>query len=697
MQRLRQIRNEEFAPFWPTATRPNPATLSYSASFRRELGAPSLRLRVRQQPSAVQVVHDVRLRIDGGLARLRVTAELTAPRNDLSLAEWELQGPQPLTISTVSGADVRSWSQSGNRLLVWLEKTSGGAKIDITGWLPLAHPREGPRLELPCLRLVGSQTQQTTVYVSAGTGSSVTPAGLRNLLPVSGQQASDPERAFTSRQATYGGAFNVRPATTSAEARILTFVEVRDRQVAFTTTIDYHIQRAARLRNIQFRLRDWAGEDVKLEAARVVQRRERRRSFDDRTWTLELQPSFREPFHSAWGMAAGPSSRLWRHDGVTGSYRLTLSGSMSLDEAAGGLSAPQVSIADAARVEYWLVVAGTELGVEGASGLTAVQSFDRPLAAWPRELAQLRRTGGQVWQTAANDWSLRLVPRDRVSDSAPLQVFLAEHAALVADNQHWTHEAVYWLRHEAHTDLNLTFPTSARVVAVSLDGVDSPPLQPDPDRLWLPLPGRAGVRCVRLKWVYDSPEPLERPNLEALRVEGAEEGPCLWTVHQPPSFYAGGPASGLKPGLARAAWADLQRAEAQLTISRRLVELAQGNSAVSGSLRSAQRRFADLCSQVEQTLNATRESSGESGPDGVSLRDWLQLLRKQNSELAVRYEFDDLRADAERPPRAGAGTEPHLGSRTNATVGQSGTPRGGVPLYGLTGRRRRWAETTTDC
>ena len=106
------------------------------------------------------------------------------------------------------------------------------------------------------------------MHLTAGGGLAATPAGLRNLLPLPGQQPADAELSYTSKQPNYGGTFTLRPASASADARILTLIEVDQRQVKFTTTIDYHLKRGE-LRTVQIRLRDWEGEEVKLEAAHV--------------------------------------------------------------------------------------------------------------------------------------------------------------------------------------------------------------------------------------------------------------------------------------------------------------------------------------------------------------------------------------------------------------------------------------------
>jgi hypothetical protein len=614
------IKPEAFAPFWPEASRPNPAALTYCAAFRRDKTTPAaLRVQLRPPPAALQAVQELNLaRVDTRLARFRANVELTTPANDLAFVEWALESPQPLTISAVAGPNVRSWSQADNRLLVWLEKTGAPkVEVEILGWLPLAQPKEGPRLVLPCLRVLGAQAQQTTVRVAASAGLALSSPDLRNLLPAPGQQPSDPELTFTSKSPSYGGSFTVRSAVATADVQILTFVETIDRKVRFKTTVDYRPQRGE-MRSVQVRLRDWEAEDVTLTADKAVQQRERRRAPDDRTWTLDLPPGFHEPF------------------------RATLTGTIPVDEVIGGLAAPNVTAGAAARVERWLAVAGPDLGVEGVFGLTEVTNYDRALAQWPGEADRLRRAGGQVWKVSA-DGSLRLVPRDRGAEAAPIRVLASEHSAAVTDNQRWLHEGVFWLRHDGPTDLNLTLPAPARVVAVSLDGVESPPLQPEAVRLWLPLPAVAGIRCLRVRWMYDPPERLDRPNLDAPTIDGAEAAPCLWTVFVPEDFRAGD-ACGLKQGLGAAAAADLRRAEVQLQITRLLAGQSPFNPA-SAPLVTAQRRFADLCRRAERALETAGESSGETGPGKVTLRDWLQQLRAQNRELAQKHHFDEVRAD----------------------------------------------------
>src|SRR5262249_11983879 len=143
---------------------------------------------------------------------------------------------------------------------------------------------------------------------------------------------------------------------TEPRARILTTVEIRDRQLQFQARIECQ-PTGGELRTLTVNLCNWEGEEVRLEASGVARKQERRRPSardrslagnekvgalrgGDRTWRLDLQP------------------------GVTTPYALTLTGSMPLEEAEGGIAMPEVTVAGANPIERWWAIRGTDLAVE---------------------------------------------------------------------------------------------------------------------------------------------------------------------------------------------------------------------------------------------------------------------------------------------------------------------------------------------
>ena len=166
--RINKVEPIVFAQHWPASLALDPATLAFACSFRREEGqSPELRLRLRPRPPTVQAVQDVTVR--AGTRQSEIRATLTARKSDasagkgLALVEWDVQWPPPqLTVIAVSGPGVYGWSQNGPRVQVWLERSVDAVKLELTARLTGPPGKEGT-LELPALRLVTAQTQQTTV------------------------------------------------------------------------------------------------------------------------------------------------------------------------------------------------------------------------------------------------------------------------------------------------------------------------------------------------------------------------------------------------------------------------------------------------------------------------------------------------------------------------------------------------------
>jgi hypothetical protein len=353
---------------------------------------------------------------------------------------------------------------------------------------------------------------------------------------------------------------------------------------------------------------------------------------------------------------------------------------MALDATAGGVPMPEVSVDGAAHTVRWLAVAGSDLRAEDVRGLASVKDLDPVRAAWPEEARRL--TPGGVWQPAGGPWGLRLVPRARAA--APVQVFLTEQAAAVADGRHWVHEATWWLFHEASTDLNVTLPPGARVLAAAVDGVEVMPWQAEPavPAVWLPLPGGTGARCVQLRWHFPGEADLpDRPNLERPRLEGVADGPVVWSVQVPAGYSArprGRGDAGSEAGRpASRAALELRRAQAQLRLSEALARQAQGRGdAFAPQLAAAQWRFYQFARYAEHWLAPAATPVPDLGPDGQSLFEWWQQLEERNSELAKDYPgVAAVQAEARRRARAGEAPA--------AAAPPGGADEGGALAYGV--------------
>jgi hypothetical protein len=646
--RLRGLVLADFLPLWQKTRTENLGLPERAYHFRRSAaGEPFLQLNL-QAPSALgHYTQEITWQVGPRQAEVHATAQVTAPGDGVSLVEWEI--PTEVVLADLRGPDVWTWSRTGSRVQVWLQRSPAQTTLALTGWVRRRSEQPAAPFSLPCLRLIGTAPRWTLVRILGGEGLAVSAAQLRNLWNLPTTQPSDLDVTFWTKEAMYGGIFHIRPAAAQIDVRVLTLAEAHDRSLTVVSTVDCQV-RQGELRTLTVALHNWEGQDVALEAPQVIKKREQRRAGKQRAWILNLQP------------------------GITERYRFKITSRISR-QAATDLLMPDVRVEGAGAPERWLAVAGPDWVVEELRGLLSLPDLAEPLKLWTTALNHLRRVGGSAWKVTADDWKLRLGVRAAPVEAPSVQVFLDEQAAALSDGRRWLHQAAYWLRHRPGTDLNVQLPVGARLVQVSLDGNEVVPLQPQPGSVWLPLTGGSGIRRVRLSWIYDADRErfdqpnLARPWLEDVAYAGASEKAApLWTVQVPPGYHLVPSDKGAVPD--DAAGQDLRHAAAHLHLSRLLAEQATGqiDAAVGQQLLAAQEDFYRSCRYAEYRL-AFVETLEEKGYADADLAGRLRQLQADNQQLAQRYRFESLRSQAENrasrlyprmPPPSGEKTDRDL-------------------------------------
>jgi hypothetical protein len=667
--------SREFAQLWQAAGKGDLPALPAPHALQRDPGGePFLQVTLRVVGPPARGSQEVTWEVGARQAGLRAVARLTAPGNDLlSLVEWEV--PLDVVVTRVRDRDgrdtVRRWSRAETRVQAWLDRAPASAEVELEGWKELAPLKDGARFDLPGVRVLSARAATTVVRLIAADGFGLTAEETPTLLPLPDSRASQRELSYRPRGPAYGGRFHVHPVAAGAEAHVLTTAEVVEGQLTFSSFVEYRADGAGHA--VEVRLRRWDGE-ARLDAG-DLRRRSEAHGGGEHSWVIDVPPA-------------------------TGPVLLTLSGTMPVPAA--GIAFPDVTVTGAARTDRWLAVGGRGLATEGAKQLTALAAVPRAgpdvPAAGRARAERLLADGGTLWKVGGADWALRLLPRRRPDDAAPVRVALTERASAVVDGRHWVHEAVVWLYHDANTDLDVALPEGAHVLGVTVDGLAAAPLRAPADSLRVPLPGATGACCVRLRWAFDpEAEPLDRPRLQRPRLRGAADGPVVWTVHVPADHSASfGPEEGrgrMVP--AGAATPDLARAEAQYRLSAALAE-AQGPT-TAAALALAQRRFYQFCRYAEAGRLLTAGGPGAVSLQGKGFDEWLQDLREKNSSLAREHHFEEVRERAEReaaeagplaleptapaelPDLAGAGVAPAPGPRGDPL------PQRGTPLRWQTG------------
>ncbi len=289
-QNITRIGEEEFARDWPDVPRLKASESEVAFKFGPDR-RPILPLRLIRRPPIVKAEVEISVQAGSQLAEIQATAYLRAPNRDLGVVTCDLQSSR-WAVAAVSGEDVRSWKQTDHRLLVWLHGTQAATRLTISGWLPLEQRGAQAHLDVPCLRVVSAREQQTRLRLAAAAGLTLAAVKPRNMQPMTSAplvlRSAEYEKTFETRQPFYGLSCEIQAAA-NAVARVLTVAEVVDRQLQFTSTVEYEVKHGE-LRRVQLRLRNWEGERVELRADRVALRQPLRGTPGDRSWRLDLQP-----------------------------------------------------------------------------------------------------------------------------------------------------------------------------------------------------------------------------------------------------------------------------------------------------------------------------------------------------------------------------------------------------------------------
>jgi hypothetical protein len=466
------------------------------------------------------------------------------------------------------------------------------------------------------------------------------------------------DRIYGADQESYTGNFVVCPESFAAEGRLLTVAELHGPSLTLSTTLDCRI-RQGELRTLTVHLRNWPGQDVRLEAPRLVSRREDRPDATTRRWTLELQP------------------------GVTGQYQVKVTGSIPLGVNQ-EVTLPDLSVDELPLTERLIGLLGRELSAEGGRGITRIPDGIRGLANWPVAASHLRGEGGTVWKVNADAWSIHLRAASPTVVQG-VQVLLNEQTVAVLDGRRWLHQAAYWLYHEAGAEVRVQLPLGAELLTVTLDDKEITPLQTGPAPLWLPLTGGSGVHCVGLRWIFNEmDEGLDQPNLQQPRLLDIVPAPAEWTIYVPGGYRL--TASPLEIVPTNVAGRELRRAEAQLALSRLLTErgLEPANERLSRQLLTAQERFYRFCRSAEYRLALPPALRGD-GAEEKRLAVQLQQLQKANQQLAQTRHLEkiQLRAESEakkaksslaNPRRSDEGTEEENRNCQSVFLADQGIP-----------------------
>jgi hypothetical protein len=610
------LKPDKFKEQWPAPPGVLPTRaytfVNHAPGSTVEVGLPPIRPVVEQE-----LLWTVRL----DRADLVATLKATATGDELVVLDWEV--PVGVTVSEITGDNVRGWSRAGpneSRVQVWLKQPARAAVLQLRGWA--AYPRVPSAAArtwlVPVLRPADAGRVQTTLRVGAAPAVE-TQAETKKFLNLAAVPPTADAWTTTNVQGFYRAEFLLRATAPAPAVQGLTSVELRDGLVQLTTFLHVNVVHSGPAA-FTVGVAGWQGPPLKLDAPGGV--------------AVSYRPGRRggQQWHVAVPAAAP--------------RRLVLKLAVSLPATAGlRFDLPRLDLSGADWSEHWVAASTPGLHVRAATGLTAVKD-GRGL---PEVVVEHFGRPAALWKAARPDWRLGL---DVVTPSAApgLQLLYAEQRAVFADGFGWIHQAQLLLYVKESYDVTMQMPPGALLVDAAIDGEVGTPRFVGPDRIALTISGGEGAHHLGLRWVFGRQnEDVAQPNLQTPLLEGMSATPVSWTVTLPAGYRWQDPATAPEtwPALARARQ-HAGRAGALATVFELLAE-RWNRTAADGmrlQLLAVEKQFVRQCRLAVQWLEAP--AGPEDAAAQAQVRQEVAALLERNAAVCKREGSDKLRAQAEK-------------------------------------------------
>jgi len=500
-------------PTFPSQALGEQLTLDYAAKLSREPGKPSqLRLRLDSPATTVTARQQVVYQIEPHHVDMRLTAEIAAPTAELSLLEWDL--PQGVVLTQVSGP-IASWSQTANRLQVWLSQSSDKAEIRMNGyvvapattpwgtlprdvgrWLSGFQPQAGyfspgyALLAAPAGYLLGAPTPrhtkscQTTVNVTSSPTKQVQVTSNPDWQP--GAKIVGSVQLQSVRVTPPGPFLVLLQPSPPPRLQVLRVVE----KTASALRYAINFQGVAPGSVLDVEITGLSGSEVVWEITGATRKRETSLGGGVRRFRLEAH------------------GRLLLSSGIQ------LSARVPLDAAAEQVAIPQVRVLGEVHQQDSLALIGLTWAAPKLRPVNA-------LTAWSSESERVRRAGGTLWQLDAANPSPRVLPVEPSAVREQVTVLRQEHRLIQREGESWLHESRFVVANQESLVWWVALPAGSRLAGLwTDDGANAERMfhrraSGDGQRveIGVPLVGEPRVRRIRITWLTAS-DSADRPDVQ---------------------------------------------------------------------------------------------------------------------------------------------------------------------------------------
>ena len=605
--RLTGINSKSFAPFWPETEKPEPETLAFAYSFRREPNNPPV---LTLDISPAHFKYDATQAIKGNVqiksSQFSINATLKSALPNILFVEWQIDGSAKYIVSKLVGDGVRSWSQNGSKVVIWLEKPVKEFSFVADILAANTTMNEIASVEIPRSTFPFATTLVTNIFLSHDTNVLLKPINLNGF-----GKFSDPMKLLSEGK-NYQAQFEIKPLLPSGVANVVLSFENKDKITR--ARVDVELNRTKDdFSNYEFSIRGWEEEDLKF----------------DLPPNIKLEPLSNQENIRKWSLIIPDTQKK----GVINfSIYCDISKSLATEVA----KIPVWNFTGVESISSWIFLPNEVLSMGNTQGLMKVSNLGA-MTESPLIKKKLAGKPAEYYKVNSKSWGSNLrLNNQRLNREESLIVVYATLQGEVQKNGAIKGTSEFWLYFPVQGAFKVSLPKPLEFMSCHLDGVLIYPENIEEDQRYEFKALKSGFQKLKisfqslvgdLRWVdfiNKAPVLTAKSGFKKTIIIGTKPFQS-WKL-EPSALY-----------VQELAVMETQ-ARSLLEVSRSIAKEASSKSQDLSSLQPIQ----DLFFQIVARANVL-ESLTENGTESQI---WEEELLQKNRDSAIELKYEPIAAIA---------------------------------------------------
>ena len=606
--RLTGISSKNFAPFWPETEKPEPESLSFAYSFRREPNNPPvLTLDISPSHFKFDATQLIKGHFQSKSSQFSINASLKSILPDILFVEWQVDGQAKYIVTKLVGDGIQSWAQNGTKVIIWLEKPA--KEVSFVAEI-LATPLEGnssPIIEVPRSNFIFATKTTSNISLSHDTNISLKTLNLKGF-----SDSSDP-LALTSNEKNYQAQFEIKPSLSSGSANILLWFD--QKELVTRAKLDVEINRTNNDVSIyEFSIRGWEGEDLKFDLPPNIKLELLNNQENIRKWSLIIPESQKK-----------------------GLINFSVSCDISKPLSNGTMKIPMWNLKGVESLSSWIGVPNEVLSLENMQGLVKVAN-----GIVGSEIPMLKKKVGNIpadfYKVNAKTWALniRLSNQKVNTEESPIVIHNIIHGES-QKNGSVKGSSVFWLFFPVPGSFKVLLPNPSEFISCHLDDSLIYPENEGEDQMYVFKSSKIGFQKLKISFQLLKSDLLWSDFLNKVPVYNSKSdyGKTLIVGTQP--FQSWKVESSALYMQELAAMENLAKSLLEISIS--IAKEAGIRSQDLSNLQPIQDLFFSIIARAKALDSLTE--------NGLELLNWEEELLLKNRESAIELNYQSIMAKAE--------------------------------------------------